>query len=292
MTFSLESSIAQEFAPIGAEWYYSEAHVYSNNIGYLMIKSVKDTIISGKECRKLDCDEVCWNPSGFQFIHYSNDSLYYYNPNLNSFQLISAFNSKKGDSWNILIKDYDETIDTISVSVDSTDIININEKSLRQLYVNYHLTDYNSDNVLVQDYSYSSRIIERIGDVLYLFNFPVWTGLMCDMNYSGGLRCYEDSELGLYSTGSVPCTYTWTDIILSDFEFEIYPNPTSNWLEIKNNLNSKLSLSIFNLTGEILIKHNFLGDTRLNISNLRTGFYILCIEQNKKILGYKKIIKN
>ncbi len=196
-----------------------------------MIKSIKDTTIHGKQCRQLECDKVCWNPSGSQFIHYSNDSLYRYNSDLDTFQLIAAFEAQKNDSWNILVKDWDDSIDTVSVFVDSISTLMINESHLRALWVSYHLKDYDSEGAKIQDYKYNSQIVEKIGDTDYLFNFPVNAGLICDGNYSQGLRCYEDSDLGFYSTGiadSCTYTYTWTgiDSYTIDKTINVFPNPT------------------------------------------------------------------
>jgi hypothetical protein len=46
-------TFSQDFAPIGAQWYYSEHHAFSGDIDYLKIESVKDTVIKGLACRKL-----------------------------------------------------------------------------------------------------------------------------------------------------------------------------------------------------------------------------------------------
>jgi hypothetical protein len=151
-------SYAQEFAPIGSEWHYTERFAFSGDVDYLVIKSVKDTLIKERQCKQLDCDRLCWNPSGTQYANYKNDSLFFYDSKLDSFQLISDFNAQKGDSWPILIEDWDKTIDTVRVIVDSTSSIDINGNDLRVLFVNYHLIDYN-DVSLVQDYYYPSKII-------------------------------------------------------------------------------------------------------------------------------------
>jgi len=291
------SSYAQEFVPIGAEWYYSEGFAFSGDIDFLMIKSAKDSIIKGKDCRQLDCDGLCWNPSGTQFIYYSNDSLYHFNTDLDTFQLISYFNSTKGDSWDILSKDWDESIDTVTVTVDSISTILINENSLRQLYVTYNLKDYNSEGTEIQDYSYSSRIIERIGDISYFFNFPVNAGLMCDDNYSQGLRCYQDSNLGFYSTGIADsCAYThkWTGIANNNIDllFEIYPNPTTDWIEIKTSINAEIAIKIFDISGHTVLTNKVITNTKFDLSCLQSGFYFIQITYSEKILGLSKIFKN
>ena len=169
---------AQEFAPIGAVWYYSEGFAFSGNIDYLMITSVKDSVIKGVNCQQLHCDPLCGSPCGDQFIFQSNDSLFHFNSALDTFELISCFNVTPGDSWNLLSLDVDETVDTTAVTVDSITTELINAHSLRQLYLTYHVKDYNSDGVKQQDFSYSSRSLERIGDVGYFFNFPLQSSVI------------------------------------------------------------------------------------------------------------------
>ena len=44
----------QEFAPIGAEWYYSfNEGMQNEGAGYYLLKSIKDTTIDSKECKVL-----------------------------------------------------------------------------------------------------------------------------------------------------------------------------------------------------------------------------------------------
>jgi hypothetical protein len=283
-------SFAQAFAPIGAEWHYTERFAFSGDVDYLTIKSIKDTTINGKPSRKLDCDWLCWNPSGIQYIHYSNDSLYHYNSDLNKFQLIAAFNAQKGDTWDILMKDWDDSIDTLRVLVDSINIVTINQKPLRQLFVTYNLKG-------VQNYSYPSRIIEKIGDVYYLFNFPLNANLICDANYSQGLRCYEDSELGFYSTGIADsCTYIWISNNIEhksvDDMLEVFPNPTHGMLEINTTKEISITATIEDLSGKRVMFKKLNPDNLLDISGLPNGIYILTIYDKDNQIGSTKILKN
>lgn len=44
-------SQTNEFAPIGATWWYN--YEYFSGSGYLQLQSVSDTVISGVNCRKI-----------------------------------------------------------------------------------------------------------------------------------------------------------------------------------------------------------------------------------------------
>ena len=52
ITFSIQAN-AQEFAPIGAIWHYSQKTLNPNLISYKTIESISDTIIIGVVCKKL-----------------------------------------------------------------------------------------------------------------------------------------------------------------------------------------------------------------------------------------------
>lgn len=289
-------TFSQDFAPVGAEWYYTERFAWSGDIDYLMIKSIKDTVINGKPCKKLDCDGVCWNPSGIQFIHYANDSLFFLDSKLDSFQLLSAFNAQIGDTWSILIKDYDETIDTMTIRVDSLDSVEINGNNLRVLNITYHLVDYYIDNSISQDYSYTSKIIELIGDVDYFFNFPTEMGLMCDANRSEGLRCYEDSNLGFYSTGIADsCTYTYkptgVENNIAKQEVKIYPNPTSDRVKLSGlDLNSIDKMELIDAWGRIHPVDK--TSSTITLKGFDSGLYILRIYLGDKSTISHRLILN
>jgi hypothetical protein len=43
----------EDFAPVGAEWYYSEQFAFSGDLNYIKFTSEKDTLIYGKNCKKI-----------------------------------------------------------------------------------------------------------------------------------------------------------------------------------------------------------------------------------------------
>jgi hypothetical protein len=78
---------------------------------------------------------------------------------------------------------------------------------------------------------------------------------------------------------------------LNTNNFQIYPNPVSESLTIKSNMNEKSHLSIYNSLGslcqETVLKEN---ETVINISNLKSGVYFIKIETTKGTIN-KKFIK-
>lgn len=58
-------------------------------------------------------------------------------------------------------------------------------------------------------------------------------------------------------------------------ELGVYPNPTTNYLNIKNDDNLPLSIELIDMSGNVLLaKENYFGKS-LNLTNLGTGVYVL-----------------
>jgi len=71
---------------------------------------------------------------------------------------------------------------------------------------------------------------------------------------------------------------------------QIYPNPASDFINIKTKNYDKTKISIFNISGELLINKYFINNTKLDIKNLKKGIYFIKIETDKEIIT-KKLIK-
>ena len=286
---------AQDFAPIGAEWHYTEGFFMSGDKNFLKITSEKDTLYQGKACRKLLKTRIIWcnMRTETEFVYSENNAVFFWQSDLTGFQKLIDFNAEAGDSWAIQMNDMviATDIDSVLIEVDSTSYIDINNQLLKVLYVTYR--GYYDDEIEVQ---YSSQIVEKIGDMYYLFNFFPELGLACDGNYSEGLRCYEDEELGLYSTGIADsCTYVyyWTDIEEEGKEsiFSFYPNPTNGVVEINTNSQENLVLEISDLTGRLISKYDFISNTEIDLSGLPDGIYLMKASDGHR-MEIKKIIKN
>ncbi|HEC43980.1 MAG TPA: T9SS type A sorting domain-containing protein [Bacteroides sp.] len=192
------SSLSQTFAPAGSQWYYDEGFAFSGDINYLKFQSEKDTLFMGRNCQMLVKEKklLCNNRPSIEFLYTSDDTVYFYDEDFNAFQVLYIFSAKKDDYWSIRILDEENRIDTLVIKVDSTYRSNINGFDLRTLDVTYEKKAEGH-----YSYAYHSKIIERIGDVSYMFNWYPWNSIACDMNFTSGLRCYQDEDIGLYSTG-------------------------------------------------------------------------------------------
>ena len=141
-----------------------------------------------------------------------------------------------------------------------------------------------------------SAEVFRQTDVMYMFNWYPWSQIVCDGNWTDGLRCYQDSEIGLYSTGIVDSCdyiYLWTALNIEKQKERIlvFPNPANDYLSIETDMRSDLTAELHSLDGKILISKVFNENTVLDLTGVIKGAYILIIRNRNKIVESKKIIK-
>ena len=283
----------QDFAPIGAEWYYNEQFAFSGDINYIKFTSEKDTLIFGKNCKKITKRHkiLCNDRPDTEYIYSRNDTVFFRDTTFNEFQILYDFSANPTDSWIIKIMDEEQDIDTITITVDSVSTTQINGQNLKTLYVTYNKDDENMPEI------YSSTIIEKIGDIKYMFNWYPWSNIACDGNYTSGLRCYQDSDIGMYSTGIVDScdyVYIWTGIsqTKSGARIELFPNPTQDFVKIKVADISNYSIELLDLNGKLLKSTETSNSVlRLDLPQINRGVYVIIVRQGNQILGYKKLIK-
>lgn len=295
--FSLVT-IAQEWAPVGATWHYTERFFMGFTpleIDYIKIESVKDTVVDGITCKKLTKrhNVACADRPYVEYMYSQNGKVYFYDAGFSTFQVLYDFSADQGDSWIIKIKNYTNPDDTDSliVTVDSIDFITINEIELKRLYVtNLFL------NEVVPNFTYNATIIESIGDLIYMFNFFPSFAFACDGNYSDGLRCYEDSVIGLWETGIADsCTYikSWTGVRNNEnSRITIYPNPVEEYIYISSEQISPCRYRILEITGREILSGE-IASNRIMIQNLPKGLYILELSSSSDtLISRQKILKN
>ena len=283
---------AQNFAPVGAEWYFNEKFAFSGNIDYIKFTSEKDTLINGEICKKIIKRHKlkCNDRPDIEFLFSRNDTVFFLDTIFNEFQILYVLSAQVSDSWIIKVKDEEQDVDTILITVDSILTEKINGFDLKALHVTYNKSDENTPE------TYTSTIIEKIGDIHYMFNWYPWSMIACDENMTDGLRCYQDSEIGLYSTGIVDsCDYYYeeTSIKKNDLQnnFTLFPNPTTGQIQIIFDSEKILTVELSDLMGRLIQSRCFFSNTQLDLTKFQKGLYIVTIKLNDKILGTKKIIK-
>ncbi|MBP7497069.1 MAG: T9SS type A sorting domain-containing protein [Bacteroidales bacterium] len=283
LVFNSTLVFSQYFAPVGAKWNYTVkwAFALNNEETYMTVNSTKDTLINNIRCSKLESSmEFCGGYAYRNCFVYSSDSIvYFFDKTIGEFQILYNFKAKANDSWIIKYPTHNNIIDTVIISVISVSNNIINSKTLKSLNVSYK--SYHNPAI-----NYNSHITEILGDNVYLFNFYYY-GIMCDSNYSDGLRCYEDNTFGFYSTGIADsCTYSYyVGINGADsktINVDVFPNPAVEQITLLNNSNfGNLIAELYNTTGELIRKEPITIRTTWNISYLNSGLYFIKIHNSK-----------
>ncbi|MBN2775673.1 MAG: T9SS type A sorting domain-containing protein, partial [Prolixibacteraceae bacterium] len=70
----------------------------------------------------------------------------------------------------------------------------------------------------------------------------------------------------------------------------VYPNPTNNFINIETGGNDLHVVSLYNLTGEQIMKKQFSSKIRLQVENLSHGIYLLKIESENAPAQVEKVV--
>lgn len=73
-----------------------------------------------------------------------------------------------------------------------------------------------------------------------------------------------------------------------NYTLKIFPNPTSNYLNISGLKNNTVNYTIFDITGKKLISNTYIQNQKIDVSSLSSGMYILQISNFKAIRFIKK----
>ncbi len=286
---------AQEIAPIGSEWHYTMRLFMSEEERFVHIESIKDTVVNEKLCRMLDVEYgfSCYFYNEKEFVYQEDSIVYFYSPVVDDFQIMYDLKAKKDSSWVIIYEVDPFQTDTTLITVDSVYTLTVNNKDLLAFDVTYQ-------SLVEEHWRYSGKIVELMGDISYLFNYAsMASGVICDVDYSGGLRCYQDDHLGFYSTGIADsCTFV-TALAEQEISKTInnYPNPFNNSTTLVYNLgkDSEVIITLFNQLGEPIevFKQKKQGGEQslvLDTSALPAGIYYFLIQaENQQYNG--KMIK-
>ncbi|MFN2261469.1 MAG: T9SS type A sorting domain-containing protein [Psychroflexus sp.] len=101
----------------------------------------------------------------------------------------------------------------------------------------------------------------------------------------------EFDEAGqLFIRNSEDLDATLSNRNFENVEFALYPNPVKNGLvNIETKSGESLNVEFFNLLGQSVLKAE--TNAQINVSNLKTGVYLVKIEQNNNTITKKLIIE-
>jgi hypothetical protein len=233
----------------------------------------RDTVIQGHYCREVQAHgcTFCGTNQGICFVYSDNNQVFYYIEEIQEFALLYDLNKNPTEGWEIPYYDtYSEFegMDTLSVVVEDTTSIYANGIRLKQQYV------------LIDGTSFSpffwggNQITERIG--AYYSFFPINNGF-CDAGLDG-IRCYEDSTLGLFHMTTNDCE--WSTVGINKVKNETYitasPNPCNSQLEVSigRSLLGTGQIRIINHVGSTVFESSATEHSiTIDVSRLSEGIY-------------------
>jgi hypothetical protein len=254
----------QTWAPKGAKWTFEIGFATNPYLEFREWISIGDTLVSGQICTIIQNSgtSVTGDNSHRLITYEDSNRVYWYNKN--QFTILYDFNKNTGETWTTM----EDTCEVV-VTVDSTSFVIINGFTLKVQYISTSVSAFRG-KVL--------QYIGHLGQPSPDFNLPCYN-IQPDGNYYRGLRCYQDTLIGYYNFGISPsCEYTTTgtDNLENTLRFQIYPNPSSNYLTIAAEISKEVEFKIYNSLGQ-LIKEGIL-DSRNSIiytDKLTNGLYVL-----------------
>ena len=171
----------------------------------------------------------------------------------------------------------------------STPIIVGDNSSINRVYT---MTEVLSDYLGVVSFSYEESELNGVSESDLVLEVQdgngVWNNVIPTINETNNTLTYDFTELISFTTvtaSSVNATLSVESIEINDF-VKVYPNPATDYLIIKSNLNYKSTL--YNVAGQLVLESS---SKLLNVIDLPTGVYLLQLKSENNSISTFKIIK-
>ena len=171
----------------------------------------------------------------------------------------------------------------------STPIIVGNNSSINRVYT---MTEVLSDYLGIVSFSYEESELNGISESDLILEVQdgngVWNNVIPTINETDNTLTYDFTELisfTIVTASSVNATLSVDPIKINDF-VKVYPNPATDYLYIKSNLNYQSTL--YNVAGQRLMQSNA---KTLNVVDLPSGVYLLQLKSENNSISTFKIIK-
>lgn len=297
-----------EFAPVGAEWYFSYViGSFYPDQGYAIQKVIKDTNVEGLDCKLLEYfvysnrgqligahptySREVWRSDGISSKRYSkgwNEQFKYRN---------------KGDTFHLLNPNA-PNLPPVVYYIFKVDTIWLNGKAYPDY--KYYRDSIPTDTLLIRPYSYIQHIGGWNGLQVLQPDKPTLDTMFYSSEYFA-FRCYHSPSVDYKNPenfgwwkSTYPCDTTYLKhFIYNDVadhaqskeeDIQVYPNPTRDIIRI-NASEKILNIELYTISGDRRAAWHEPGSTiSLEKLNLSPGIYILKIKTHENIL-FKKVYK-
>ena len=156
----------------------------------------------------------------------------------------------------------------------------------------YTTAEVLSDYLGVITFSYEDSELNGISELDLVLEVEdgngVWNNVLPTIDQINNTLTYDFTELVSFTTvtaSSVNATLSVEPVEINDF-VKVYPNPATDYLFIKSNLNYKSTL--YNVAGQRVLESS---SKQLNVVDLPTGVYLLQLKSETNTISTFKIIK-
>ncbi|HOY38826.1 MAG: T9SS type A sorting domain-containing protein [Bacteroidales bacterium] len=315
-----------EWAPVGAVWLYETANMGTNNIyaQYWYVRSAKDTLFHGFNCRKLEVERHYW--LGFEpvkmpdrFTYQDGGDIYFYNADINEFVLSFSYDIQHGDTvtWQMPVFEHcvnSYYLDTIlnwdvgylsgagtaytPYSVFMYSNVPISSYRIRRVENNCFAGELSTNT----NYSHG-RYLDFIGTGSDLYELTILEEMQtsCQCYYDGSVIINLaivsiNNDTIIYAEDSCLNYYNKFNGISSHIgkkSLRVYPNPFTDLINVDlPAIEGNYDISVYNLMGQLLYSDKTRSNnTPLHLSRLVNGTYLLQIRTNDNVFN-QRIIKN
>ncbi|MDR1739354.1 MAG: T9SS type A sorting domain-containing protein [Bacteroidales bacterium] len=296
---TLQANAQTEFAPLGAEWYYTNTSGCCPEDHFNCIVSKKDTIIEGNNCRILRQYYDNSNIANEKYIiKQEQGKVYYYYQN--QFNLLFDFNAEINDivEFTFIFKKYDDFSlpsykDTVLSAKFEIENITTNAQNLKTFEAK--VLDEDAHKFLGVYYApYTYIYTEKIG-AHNEFMPMLDNAAHPDVDIYRWLRCYSDADFSFISeeweTISLPCDYCAVLGInaLKDDNITIYPNPFNDNVFV---FSTGGNIEIIDVSGKLVYCSELLnGINKISTNHFLKGIHLVKIKNKDNGIQTLKIVK-
>lgn len=277
---------AQTWCPPGAVWHYTwMPYTADPKSGVVEDRYVGDTVILGKECKKIvgtftgkmtPTSPVISFPFRRSYTYLEQGVLYVYSHQ--RFDTVVNWNAAVGDQWlrNTLPGDCNARR---AVRVIYVDQIKLNDVSLKRVVTSYSNTIRTNSGM--QPTHTTDEIIDRVmTQNKYIFPYYCEKDYRIDYyTYNGELICYEDDKFPMYKRkGFADCFYITSEneLLLREYGITIINEEKNKFFEIKKPGTYAITLTnLFHQKISTSIRQH--GKQTIPSIGLPPGFYFLNI---------------
>jgi hypothetical protein len=289
---TLKAQQQHEFAPIGAEWYYTNTFtdpLYSCE----KYTSERDTLIDNYTCRVVVYTNNQYKSTAAIFRQEGGKIYYYFK---DTFHLIYDYEATVGDTvtfafkWGEWLWEPDSLV-PVKYIVKDIQVKQIDGADLKIFSTSIipDTTWYGGFYISQVNYNY----MEKMGHLnVFMEEIRTSTPLM---NYTRNLRCYTDTQIS-YTTDwwadyNLPCNHYGVGIKDANMqnEFLVYPNPFQDMLTIQTD--NIAIVAVFDMQGRLLYSNKDRLYQTMDLSFLSDGMYILNITTRDNKVIHRKIAK-